>query len=49
MQETIEYMDEYYLGKEDWDAFVELGVGENNGDDVLKNIPTAVKTAFTRQ
>lgn len=47
--ETIEYMDEYYLGKEDWDAFVELGVGEMNGDAMLKKISTATKSAFTRQ
>lgn len=42
-------MDEYYLGKDDWDAFVELGVGEMNQDAVLKKIPSATKSAFTRQ
>lgn len=42
-------MDEYYLGKEDWDAFVELGVGEMNGDAIMKSISTATKSAFTRQ
>lgn len=42
-------MDEYYLGKEDWDAFVELGVGEMNGDKIMKDIPSATKSAFTRQ
>jgi replication factor C subunit 1 len=42
-------MDEYFLGKEDWDAFVELGVDTMKDDLILKNIPTAVKTAFTRQ
>jgi replication factor C subunit 1 len=42
-------MDEYFLGKEDWDAFVELGVDTMKDDLILKKIPTAVKTAFTRQ
>lgn len=46
---VIEYMDEYYLGKEDWDAFVELGVDTMKDDLILKKIPTAVKSAFTRQ
>ena len=49
VEETIGYMDEYFLGKEDWDAFVELGVDEMKDDLILKKIPTAVKTAFTRQ
>jgi replication factor C subunit 1 len=41
-------MDEYYLGKDDWEAFVELGVGEMKDETILKHIPTAVKSAFTR-
>lgn len=45
---TIETMDEYFLGKDDWDAFVELGVGDMAEDQILKKIPTATKTAFTR-
>lgn len=49
MDETISYMDEYYLGKDDWDAFVELGVDDMRDDLILKKIPTAVKTSFTRQ
>lgn len=49
MDGVIGTMDEYYLGKDDWDAFVELGVGEMNQDAVLKKIPTAIKSAFTRQ
>jgi replication factor C subunit 1 len=47
--DVIGTMDEYYLGKDDWDAFVELGVGEMNQDAVLKKIPSATKSAFTRQ
>ena len=42
-------MDEYYLSKEDWDAFVELGVDSMKDDLILKKIPSAVKAAFTRQ
>lgn len=49
VEEVISYMDDYFLGKEDWDAFVELGVDSMKDELVLKKIPTAVKTAFTRQ
>lgn len=49
IEETIECMDEYFLGKDDWDAFVELGVDEMKEADILKKIPTATKSAFTRQ
>lgn len=45
---VIETMDEYYLTKDDWDAFVELGVDTMKEDDILKKIPTATKSAFTR-
>lgn len=45
----IGYMDEYYLSKEDWDAFVELGVDSMKDELILKKIPSAVKSAFTRQ
>lgn len=45
---TIEVMDEYFLGKEDWDAFVELGVDSMRDELVLKSIPSATKAAFTR-
>ncbi|KGB77306.2 replication factor C subunit 1 [Cryptococcus deuterogattii R265] len=49
VEETIEYMDEYYLGKDDWDAFVELGVDTMRDEDILKKIPSATKASFTRQ
>ncbi|WVQ80305.1 hypothetical protein IAT38_002410 [Cryptococcus sp. DSM 104549] len=49
VDETIDVMDEYFLGKEDWDAFVELGVDTMDEKDILKKIPTAAKSAFTRQ
>lgn len=41
-------MDEYYLNKEDWDTLVELGVGARKDETILKTVPTATKTAFTR-
>lgn len=42
-------MDEYYLTKEDWDAILELGVGDDfDGEKILKMIPPAVKSSFTR-
>lgn len=41
-------MDEYYLNKDDWDSLVELGVDNRKDDLILKKIPTATKTAFTR-
>ncbi|KAJ3814126.1 purine nucleotide binding protein [Lentinula aff. lateritia] len=45
----IHRMDEYYLSKEDWDTVVELGVGEQKDDLILKTIPAATKTTFTRK
>ncbi|KAI6113351.1 replication factor RFC1 C terminal domain-containing protein [Pisolithus croceorrhizus] len=45
--DVIERMDEYNLTREDWDTIVELGVDEDK-DDVLKRIPAATKTAFTK-
>lgn len=45
----IEFMDEYYLSKEDWDTILELGIGRNDAKAVLDKIPTQVKTAFTRK
>lgn len=42
-------MDEYYLTKEEWDGLVELGIGENTADPLLKQVKPATKTAFTRK
>jgi replication factor C subunit 1 len=41
-------MDEYYINKEDWDAILELGLGANSGDVILKMIQSSTKSAFTR-
>ncbi len=42
-------MDNYYISREDWDTIVELGIGEQKDDVVLKKIATATKTALTRK
>lgn len=49
VDETIEFMDEYFLTREDWDTIVELGVGDNADAHVLKKISTATKTSFTKK
>ena len=49
VDETIEFMDEYFLTREDWDTIVELGVGDHSDALVLKKISTATKTSFTRK
>jgi len=49
VEDIIAKMDDYYLSKEDWDTIVELGVGDNKDDIVLKKIPGATKTALTRR
>ena len=49
VDETIEFMDEYFLTREDWDTIVELGVGDHSDSLVLKKISTATKTSFTRK
>ncbi|QRW02006.1 replication factor C subunit 1 [Ceratobasidium sp. AG-Ba] len=49
LSDIIETMDSYYLSKDDWDSVVELGVGTNNGDELMKKVPGPVKAAFTRK
>lgn len=46
---VIDTMDQYYFSKEDWDSVLELGVGAGDSTDILKKIPTKVKSAFTRK
>lgn len=41
-------MDDYYLGTEDRDTIMELGINPS-GEQVLKKIPSAVKSGFTRK
>jgi replication factor C subunit 1 len=45
--DIIELMDEYYLTKDDWDAILELGVGDADMEKV--KIETQAKATFTRQ
>ncbi|KAF6743059.1 purine nucleotide binding protein [Ephemerocybe angulata] len=49
VDEVIEHMDNYFLSKEEWDTIVELGVGPNQDEMILKKIPTAAKSSFTRK
>lgn len=49
VDDVIERMDEYYLSKEDWDTIVELGVGDQRDELVLKKLTPATKTALTRK
>ncbi|KAJ2749843.1 DNA replication factor C complex subunit Rfc1, partial [Coemansia sp. BCRC 34490] len=46
ISDVIATMDHYYLNKDHWDALLELHL---DGERMLKQIPTAVKSAFTRE
>ncbi|KAK9449078.1 replication factor RFC1 C terminal domain-containing protein [Limtongia smithiae] len=46
---TIQFMDDYYLTREDFDAILELGIGPRDGETLWKKISTSTKTAFTRK
>lgn len=48
MQEVIDFMDSYYLTKDDFDAIVELGVGPMDMEAQKKKLDTATKATFTR-
>ncbi|KAI8452350.1 replication factor C subunit 1 [Phakopsora pachyrhizi] len=47
--EVIELMDDYYLTKDEWDSIVELMALGKSAEEVLKKIPSASKSAFTRK
>ena len=47
--EVINFMDDYYLGVEDRDAILELGVAPNDAEALIKKVPSAVKASFTRK
>ncbi|GAA5869122.1 hypothetical protein JCM8547_008702 [Rhodosporidiobolus lusitaniae] len=50
VDDVIALLDDYYLSKEDWEAIVELGVGEGyEMEQALKKIDSKVKAAFTRK
>ncbi|XBW35897.1 hypothetical protein QEN19_001472 [Hanseniaspora menglaensis] len=46
---VIETLDSYYLSKDDWDTIMTFLIGPQDTTADLKKIPTAVKSAFTRQ
>ncbi|EXJ83124.1 replication factor C subunit 1 [Capronia coronata CBS 617.96] len=46
VQDVIDFMDSYYLTKDDFDAMLELGVGPKDQEKV--KIDTATKATFTR-
>ena len=49
IEDVIKDMDDYYISREDWDTIVELGLGEQKDEVVLKKIATATKTALTKK
>ena len=44
INEAIEFMDDYYLTRDDFESLVELGY-----QDGFKDVPTKTKSSFTRQ
>ena len=46
VEDVIALMDSYYLTKDDWDAILELGVGEMDMDTI--KLETQTKATFTR-
>ena len=46
LDDVIALMDSYYLTKDDWDAILELGVGEMDAEKI--KIDSASKSAFTK-
>lgn len=49
IESVIDFMDSYYLNKEDWDSIVELGVGKNKDTLLTQGLKPAVKSKFTRK
>ena len=47
IEDIIALMDSYYLTKDDWDAILELGVGDMDMEKM--KIDSQIKSAFTRQ
>lgn len=46
VEEVIDFMDSYFLTREDWDALLELGLGPM--DESTVKLETQTKAAFTR-
>ena len=49
VEEIIKLMDEYYLTKEDFDSIIEISLGPNNGEALMKDVQPNAKAAFTRK
>lgn len=49
VSEVIDFMDEYYLSKEEYDMILELGVGKHAEKLLNAQIPSAVKSDLTRR
>ena len=49
VERVIGLMDDYYLGVEDRETILELGLEPNNAEAMMKKVPSAVKAGFTRK
>jgi len=49
VDDIITLMDEYYLTKEDFDSIMEISLGPNNGEALMKDVAPNAKAAFTRK
>lgn len=49
IEDMIALMDEYYLTREDFDSIIEISLGPNNGEALMKEVPSNTKTAFTKK
>ncbi|KAJ3086824.1 hypothetical protein HK102_012387 [Quaeritorhiza haematococci] len=45
--DVIARMDDYYLGRDDWESVLDLSVGSYEKDKIMSKIPSAVKSNFT--
>lgn len=41
--DMISLMDEYFLTRDDFDSIVELSIGKNDGEALMKNVPPMLK------
>ncbi|MBW0475959.1 hypothetical protein O181_015674 [Austropuccinia psidii MF-1] len=49
LDDIIQLMDDYYLTKKEWEGVVEIMALGKSFEDVLKQIPSGTKSAFTRR
>ncbi|RKP07687.1 replication factor RFC1 C terminal domain-containing protein [Thamnocephalis sphaerospora] len=48
VQSVINLLDTYYLTRDDWEALIAMRLGPESGEQLMKQIPSNVKSAFTR-